>query len=148
MFSAADEEDQEPGLDIGIAPIALWAEDPVSQSDVYRAMIEVHELDDEDDDKAKFNNTSAKKIKLSKLREIYNSGDRDAQLSLLKGRHRVVMDNGSMLNGDHPDACFNAKDGALDFGLFVPRDPGLKALLPNANTDLTISWKLSLRSRH
>ncbi|EKM49349.1 uncharacterized protein PHACADRAFT_33526 [Phanerochaete carnosa HHB-10118-sp] len=137
-------ETNEVEVDIGVPPMAFLSDDGVSQGEVYRHVLQFRR----DRDEAQFHHAPVKRIRLSELKSIYNSGNVNRQLALIQSRHRVDLDDRYTLAATDSNVALNASNGTLDFLLCVPRDPSLEALLPNTNCDLSFTWKLVANCWH
>ena len=123
-------------------PPGFKTDDPVPQSEAYKAVTRVDTLTD-----PKFKDAPCRPVFVSQLRNIYNLDDPNQSLGLLKSRHTAILDSEFVTFADDPSLGWDFTEGALDFCLFVPRFPGLRAIIPNTDNDPTYEWKLELR-RH
>ena len=137
-----DKDDNERfDTDISRLPPAMWAEDPISQAEAYRNLVNIALNRTE----LKFQDARLTTVKASYLKALFEANDLEQSVKLLKRRRQLVIDREYMHYASDPEICPCITEGALDFSLYVPKVPGFHAIIPNTGSDPNYEWQLNLR---
>ncbi len=126
------------GLDLEDFPLPFAIENPMQQEDILDRLFSA----DAAKVKARqdFFSQSPSKIKLSKLRELYDSDAITRPFSLLRKRHEIIVDPDYVLDPLDPELTWLPFSAYLDFLLVVPRDIGLTAIIPNGDHGVAFGY--------
>ena len=119
----------------------MWAEDPISQAEAYRNLVNIALNRTE----LKFQDARLTNVKASYLKAIFEADDLEQSIKLLQRRRQLVIDSNYIHQADDPAICPCVIEGALDFSLYVPKVPGFHAIIPNTASDPNYEWQLDLR---
>jgi hypothetical protein len=125
-------QDTEDFTDLSIVPGALTAypDDRVDQSTIIAGIIGTSRAEDESAEE-RFNKTRKSRLKLSKLKSLYENENRDA-VNLLSSRHTIEIDEEFCIPVGTGQIYMDTDETKIDYELMVANCIGLSALLPNA----------------
>ena len=130
--------------DIAVIPdeLAIDPDDKLTpQSDILNEIIGTADDSNLED---KFVHMVARKLKLSKLKAMYESKDENV-LSLLKHRHRIHIDEEFTLEMGLGKIRMDTKSSMIDYHLTVGNCMGFSPLLPNARSDPHFCFEMDLK---
>ena len=132
--------------DVSLIPHALAADkdDLTPQSEVLN---EISSTAVDTSTFAQFNQIPVREIKLSKLRDFYEKGDKNNALSLMDRRHTISIDDRFRLKMGVGQIRMNTRSSMIDYHLTVANCPGFSPLLPNALSHHAFEFKMDLNKQ-
>ena len=96
----------------------------------------------------RYDDMVVKTLKLSKLKDLYEAGDKKRAIELLDSRNEIEIDKDYRLpfDDDQPRRSMVAEKSAIDYQLTVANRMGLSALLLNAQSSHWYGFELNLVS--
>jgi hypothetical protein len=118
-----------------------YPEDSLAQSTILTNIVGTAAYDDSS--KEVFDNTPKRKIRLSKLKAMYDAQD-PAAVNLLHNRHFIRIDDEFSVPLSTGRIIFKSEESMIDYHLTVANCVGLSTLLPNAESAHRFAFYLDL----
>ncbi len=130
--------------DISIVPdtLAAYLNDAVDQSMILGEIIGTSLQDESLEER--FNKTPPKRLKLSRLKSLYEKEDETAP-NLLSTRHTIHIDDEFRLPLGSGRVIVNTDESMIDYHLTVANCMGFSPLLPNAPSSHRFSFDMDLK---